>query len=214
MILAWMISLGLLQIVWSVPVTQTDDITQPSSRPIPPLSHGQECAWCAVIDPTAPISALCESCRTVDETMSKILENPEETDKKRKATTSGRKTSDISTMKRHAMICPDHNTGKPRTVCVECQKNGTGGGALCKGGHGKRKTLCKECHPDIYTADRLKRTEKQREKRQLKRIIPGSYLKDSGDSDLSERKCACGNEIENPEDPLCAECAADLYDII
>ena len=49
-------------------------------------------------------------------------------------------------------------------MCIGCQKDGTGGGSLCIGEHGKRKGNCKLCHPDEYAAE-LKRNKAQYAKR-------------------------------------------------
>ena len=164
MIRGWILLLGLLsslQTVWLAPVAQTKTLTKPTSLSSPPLYHSHdsehECGWCAVIDPTAHISALCESCRTVDDTTSNILKNSEAPGENRKASISDPDTSAGLSNKRRKSVCPDHNTGTPRTFCIDCQKNGTGGGGLCKGGHGKQKHNCKECHPDDYRANLLKK---------------------------------------------------------
>ena len=41
----------------------------------------------------------------------------------------------------------------------------------------------------LELADPLRRNEKQREARKLQMITPGSFLKDCGDSELSQTKC-------------------------
>ena len=117
--------------------------------------------------------------------------------------------------------CPDHNTDQRRSYCIECQKAGTGGGGLCKRGHGKRKADCKECHPEEHAANSLKRKERREEyKRNLKMIVHETSDKkpswsdtndgSSDDSSGDKSKCVCGNELDSIKDPICNECASDL----
>ena len=75
----------------------------------------------------------------------------------RHAVTLRKKTRILNQQYDHNIdICPDHDSGKHRSYCFDCQKAGMGGGALCRGGHGKRKYNCKECHPDEHEANRLR----------------------------------------------------------
>ena len=45
-------------------------------------------------------------------------------------------------------------------------------------------------------------------------VNEGEILKHSGSSENDLTKCSCGNDIENAEDPICSECAANLSEIL
>ena len=53
--------------------------------------------------------------------------------RKRKRMISG---SPLSANKRPKLFCPDRYTGKPRTLCVGCDINGTDSESLCEVAHG------------------------------------------------------------------------------
>ena len=149
--------------------TEIDSESHPTSNPILPPPHGQEegnaCDWCVGFNPTADLSNLCTTCRELDEKMPSIIASPAGTDEKIQPSIAGSASSARSrNNQQYQSVCPDHNTGKPRSYCIDCQIAGTWGGGLCKGGHGKRKNNCKECHPDENAVARRKANERYHRK--------------------------------------------------
>ena len=115
-------------------------------------------------------------------------------------------------------ICTDHDTGKRKSVCLECQKAGVGGKTLCKGFHGKDKRHCKECHPDIYKKYR-KRQAESRSRRNVAAMLKkeeevGTEENKYSTLSVDELKCPCGNLLDNKDDPLCSNCAGNLANIL
>ena len=120
--------------------------------------------------------------------------------------------------------CTEHKTGRPKWYCIGGQQAGTGGGYLCVGGHGREKRHCKECHPEQYVANPIKRMTKTQDQRMAINEALGKhdnandginiYLSSdnsNGDESTGEQsKCVYGNELDGMEDPICSECATDL----
>ena len=122
--------------------------------------------------------------------------------------------------------CVDHNSGRPKTICFECQINGTGGGGLCDGRHGKRKHDCSECHPDKHAKLLFNQRERYKSTWKSNRImhdstgtLPSSsnlndgIIKYSDGSYVDESKCVCGKELDSRTDPICNDCATYLTNI-
>ena len=154
MIRIWIAILGsmlILQTSRAAPVTETESTSKPTSHPLPGHSYGQHKGWLGPIE-EPDMSILCQTCQENDAEMPSISVQKETKGDKRKATPTT--ASANKRPKKSPPVCPDHNTGKQRSFCIKCQLDGTGGGSLCIGGHGKRKYACKECHPDKYEAHR------------------------------------------------------------
>ena len=167
MIGIWIAILGFistLQIITAAPVTETKLVSQPTSQPIPALLYGQHKGGFGPIE-ESDMSILCQSCQENDIEIPSISEDMVAAGVKRNSVPTTALA--IKRARKPTPVCSYHNTRKPRSYCLKCQIDGTGGGALCIGGHGKRKYNCKECHPDEYAANRKSDTAKKAMKREM-----------------------------------------------
>ena len=129
MIWVWIQLLGLLlslQKSKAAPVTETESLSQPTSQPFPAFPYGQHDGGLVLIE-ESNISILCYPCREIDADIPSISAD------RRKAVPTTVRVLINKRARKPTSVCPDHNTGKPRSYSLKCQMDGKGGGALCIG---------------------------------------------------------------------------------
>jgi hypothetical protein len=108
--------------------------------------------------------------------------------------------------------CLEHGPGQERRFCLGCQKEGNGGGSLCKGFHGKQKANCEICHPHLYEARLRKLRQKYARRSSEEQLSDTDLVGLKSSSDSEPLKCLCGQDLVGIDEvhySICDKCTAD-----